>query len=90
MSFTNFNLSLSGVLCQRHVPILMGLCRAMGRSSDEEMAIISYLLSVHRDQRVDAAANQESALAVQRRSFHAFRPILPRTMSTLVLNQVEI
>ncbi|KAK7087993.1 hypothetical protein V1264_021976 [Littorina saxatilis] len=77
-------------LCQYMVPILMGMCRAVGRSSDEEMPLISYLLSVHRDSRVEAPENQESQLVQQRKSFNAFRPILPRTMSTLVLNQTDL
>lgn len=85
-----FNSFLADTLCQYMVPILMGMCRAVGRSSDEEMPLISYLLSVHRDSRVEAPENQESQLVQQRKSFNAFRPILPRTMSTLVLNQTDL
>ena len=34
-------------LCFRQIPILLGLARSMGRSSDEDLSLISYLLSVH-------------------------------------------
>lgn len=68
----------------------MGMARAIGRSSDEEMPLISYLLSVHRDLQVEATDNLRSQDTQHRRSFNAFRPILPRTMSTLVLSQGDL
>ena len=68
----------------------MGMARAIGRSSDEEMPLISYLLSVHRDLQVEAPEDFRSQVTPPRRSFNAFRPILPRTMSTLVLSQGDL
>ena len=78
------------MLCQSIVPILMGMARAVGRSSDEEMPLISYLLSVHRDLRAETQEDARSRAAPRRRSFNPFRPILPRTMSTLVLSQSDL
>ena len=34
-------------LCLRQIPLLLGLARSMGRSSDEDLSLISHLLSVH-------------------------------------------
>ncbi|KAL8613206.1 hypothetical protein ACOMHN_043015 [Nucella lapillus] len=69
----------------------MGMARAVGRSSDEEMPLISFLLSVHRDLPTENTAETQSKVAdaPQRRSFNTFRSILPRTMSTMVLNQAS-
>lgn len=62
------------------------MVRAIGRSSDDEMPLISYLLSVHLDLRKEVAEQPQDQAAKQRRSFNTFRPILPRTMSSLVLS----
>ncbi|KAK7505986.1 hypothetical protein BaRGS_00002708 [Batillaria attramentaria] len=73
-------------MCMSTVPVLMGMARAIGRSSDEETPLISYLLSVHRELRVEPSGQSTQPAVQQRRSFNTFRPILPRTMSSLLLN----
>ncbi|XP_041348000.1 phosphatidylinositol 4-kinase alpha-like [Gigantopelta aegis] len=70
-------------LCFSIVPVLIGMARAMGRSSDENRPLISYLLSVKTGQPY---SEQEQEKATSKRSFSTFRPILPRTLSSLVLN----
>lgn len=75
---------LSDILCSSAVPTLIGMARAIGRSSDGEMPLISFLLSVHRNLRSEIVVHQPAAQ--QRRSFNTFRSILPRTMSALMLN----
>ncbi|PVD31364.1 hypothetical protein C0Q70_06776 [Pomacea canaliculata] len=75
-----------GTICSSIVPVLIGMVRAIGRSSDDEMPLISYLLSVHLDLRKEVAEQPQDQAAKQRRSFNTFRPILPRTMSSLVLS----
>ncbi|XP_059147060.1 phosphatidylinositol 4-kinase alpha-like [Physella acuta] len=68
-------------LCTRQIPMLLGLARSIGRSSDEECSLISYLLSVREApismQRVPRTE------PVHRSNFNSFRSIMPRTMSTV-------
>ncbi|BFZ04518.1 hypothetical protein BsWGS_07556 [Bradybaena similaris] len=73
------------ILCFRQIPILLGLARSMGRSSDEECSLISYLLSVREApismQRVpepEPANNRNQA-----NTFNTFRSIMPRTLSSV-------
>ncbi|GFO06729.1 phosphatidylinositol 4-kinase alpha-like, partial [Plakobranchus ocellatus] len=45
-------------ICVRQIPILLGLARSMGRSSDENLSLISYLLSVHETAPINPASFQ--------------------------------
>ncbi|RUS74513.1 hypothetical protein EGW08_017720, partial [Elysia chlorotica] len=44
-------------LCLRQIPLLLGLARSMGRSSDEDLSLISYLLTVHEIPPTSEAAS---------------------------------
>ena len=74
---------VSDTLCFSIVPILIGMARAIGRSSDEDQPLISYLLSVKTGQPY---SEPEQDSPTNKRSFSTFRPILPRTLSSLILN----
>uniref|UniRef100_A0A2C9JIA0 1-phosphatidylinositol 4-kinase n=1 Tax=Biomphalaria glabrata TaxID=6526 RepID=A0A2C9JIA0_BIOGL len=72
-------------LCTRQIPLLLGLARSMGRSSDEECSLISYLLSV-REAPISMQRVPQPEPAVQRSHFNTFRSIMPRTMSTVFVS----
>ncbi len=59
------------------------MARSVGRSSDEERPLISYVLSINTGKPfpVQEVDNQSS-----KRAFSTFRPILPRTLSSLVIS----
>ncbi|XP_046360282.2 phosphatidylinositol 4-kinase alpha-like isoform X1 [Haliotis rufescens] len=65
------------------VPILIGMARAVGRSSDEERPLISYVLSINTGKPYPV---QEDNNPTSKRAFSTFRPILPRTLSSLVIS----
>ncbi|KAH9492192.1 Phosphatidylinositol 4-kinase alpha [Bulinus truncatus] len=71
-------------LCTRQIPLLLGLARSMGRSSDEECSLISYLLSVREAPISMQRVPQPEP--VQRSHFNTFRSIMPRTMSTVFVS----
>ena len=70
--------------------MLLGLARSLGRSSDESMSLISYLLSVHgvphahsHTQQEPTPEPSEPASVSQKGNFNTFRSILPRTLSSV-------
>ncbi|XP_055863268.1 phosphatidylinositol 4-kinase alpha-like isoform X4 [Biomphalaria glabrata] len=80
-----FGLKFREKLCTRQIPLLLGLARSMGRSSDEECSLISYLLSV-REAPISMQRVPQPEPAVQRSHFNTFRSIMPRTMSTVFVS----
>lgn len=72
------------VLCFNIVPVLIGMARAIGRSSDEETPLISILMSLKKGMsgRVPLV---EQTQRESRKAFYAVRPILPRTLSSHIL-----
>ena len=67
----------------RLLPMLLGLARSLGRSSDEECSLISYLLSVHSKPQASQVIATEPDPLPQKSNFSTFRSILPRTLSTV-------
>ncbi|KAL5017409.1 hypothetical protein ScPMuIL_006998 [Solemya velum] len=71
-------------LCRYTVPILIGMARAIGRSSDEEKPLISTLFSTEPTKPyID---NLKSETVADKQNFTTFRPILPRTLSFHVIS----
>ncbi|KAK6191311.1 hypothetical protein SNE40_003034 [Patella caerulea] len=66
------------------VPLLLGLARSVGRSSDEERPLISTVLTVNNIKLFQTYEQENTSY--HRRAFSTFRPILPRTLSSLVIN----
>ncbi|XP_053375288.1 phosphatidylinositol 4-kinase alpha-like [Mercenaria mercenaria] len=66
-------------LCSCIVPILLGLSRALGRSSDERESLISQLFAPDKPVPCQTTAQVKDEGG---KSFTSFRPILPRTLST--------
>ncbi|KAL4223436.1 Phosphatidylinositol 4-kinase alpha [Mactra antiquata] len=65
-------------LCSSIVPILLGLSRALGRSSDENQALISQLFI---PEKPIPCQNGQKMTENDLKPFTSFRPILPRTLS---------
>ncbi|ESO97694.1 hypothetical protein LOTGIDRAFT_103639 [Lottia gigantea] len=74
------------VLCFNIVPILLGLARSIGRSSDEDKPLISNVLYVNNGGKSVLPVAEQETVQTHRRAFSTFRPILPRTLSSLVIN----
>ncbi|XP_012945848.1 phosphatidylinositol 4-kinase alpha, partial [Aplysia californica] len=75
--------SCSETLCTRQIPLLLGLARSLGRSSDEDCPLISHLLSVHGPPQPAQSCLPEPEPVQQRGHFNTFRSILPRTLSSV-------
>ncbi|XP_052072692.1 phosphatidylinositol 4-kinase alpha-like isoform X2 [Mytilus californianus] len=71
------------VLCTATVPILIGMARAIGRSSDDETYLISKLFPPENIVKAPTSVQDETP---KEKTFSSFRPILPRTLSSHVLN----
>ncbi|CAG2245012.1 PI4KA [Mytilus edulis] len=71
------------ILCSATVPILIGMARAIGRSSDDETNLISKLFPPENIVKAPTSVQDE---APKEKTFSSFRPILPRTLSSHVLN----
>ena len=56
--------------------------RAMGRSSDDEEALISKIFNVQKPVSLEAVDENDDSL---KKSFTTFRSILPRTMSSHII-----
>lgn len=67
------------------IPVLLGLARAIGRSSDEGMPLISHLYPPSHvvSPKLRNIVREEEVR--KKKSFSTFRPILPRTMSSNIL-----
>lgn len=74
---------ISDTLCKYTVPILIGMSRAIGRSSNEEKPLISILFSA--EQRKMPIDTNENEIMTEKPNFTTFRPILPRTLSSHVI-----
>ena len=70
-------------LCTVIVPILLGMARALGRSSPDTDPLISVLYPSQSTVKKSAVARTEPEVE---KTVTAFRSILPRTMSSQVLN----
>ncbi|XP_052799861.1 phosphatidylinositol 4-kinase alpha-like isoform X2 [Mya arenaria] len=66
-------------LCKNIIPILLGMARAMGRSSDVEESLISQL---YAPQKFVPCSTESNQVEGQGKAFTSFRPILPRTLSS--------
>ena len=74
----NKNHYFSDVLCTCTVPILLGFCRALGRSSDGGEPLISILFESDKPKgSISKGNNSDDGM----KAFTSFRPILPRTLS---------
>lgn len=71
--------SVKDDLCKYIVPILLGMARAIGRSSDEDSALISQLFAPTKYMTPEVSDDEKDERA---KSFTSFRPILPRTLSS--------
>ncbi|XP_060554504.1 phosphatidylinositol 4-kinase alpha-like isoform X3 [Ruditapes philippinarum] len=67
------------MLCSCIVPIMLGLGRALGRSSDERESLISQLFAPDKPLPCQPTPQVKDERG---KSFTSFRPILPRTLST--------
>ena len=72
------------MLCSSIIPILIGMTRAVGRSTDENKNLISRIFPPESIVKTPFNSVQDDALEVK--TFSSFRPILPRTLSSHVLN----
>ena len=91
MVYNNFCCFSQENLCLHVIPTLIGLLRALGRASNEEVPLISHLLSVHSEP-FQNQANPTSSKAVdmsQQKSSIASKSIIPRSMSSLELIRQE-
>ncbi|KAK3587137.1 hypothetical protein CHS0354_006778 [Potamilus streckersoni] len=68
-------------LCRATVPILLGMARAIGRSSDDQKPFISVLYSLDKEISLPVLDEAEPF----KKSFTTFRSILPRTLSSHVI-----
>ncbi|XP_052243319.1 phosphatidylinositol 4-kinase alpha-like isoform X4 [Dreissena polymorpha] len=66
-------------ICKNAVPILLGLARAMGRSSDDKESLISQLFA---PQKYTPCTQKDEKPTGSAKTFPSFRPILPRTFSS--------
>lgn len=73
---------ISEVLCTSTVPILIGMTRALGRTTDDGTYLISKLYPPENVVKVPVSVKEEPL----EKTFSSFRPILPRTLSSHVLN----
>ena len=72
---------LSDTVCKCTVPVLFGMARAIGRSSDDEEALISKMFRIEKPTFVDVEEENDNL----KKSFTTFRAILPRTMSSHII-----
>ena len=76
-----FYIFITDTLCRCIVPVLLGMARAMGRSGDDEEALISKIFSLEKLSHPDVS--QENG--EEKKAFTTFRSILPRTMSSHII-----
>ncbi|KAJ8312892.1 hypothetical protein KUTeg_010265 [Tegillarca granosa] len=74
-------------LCTVIVPLLIGMARAIGRSSDEDTPLISILFPTEAIPKVVSVSEDSSEPS---KTFTNFRSILPRTMSTHIISQDNV
>jgi len=67
------------VLCRDIVPVLLGMARVLGRSSDDHASLISLL---YAPTKFVTPVKQGDEKDGKDKSFTSFRPIFPRTLSS--------
>ncbi len=72
------------MVCKSTVPLLLGLCRALGRFNCSEEHLITHLYPPKRGRFAATASlsgGRTAAAEVQNKSFSNFRSIIPRSLS---------
>lgn len=78
-------------MCTSVIPVLLGLARSLGRTSDDETPLLSHIFS-RESTSAGSQPQRDSENTGQspRRSFTKFRPIIPKGMSKSILKSPNL